>query len=777
MRLLALPLLAALSAGPNAAPATSTLSLAIDNEISRLDRAMAISHPDPRRLEQALITFHHALLAREPDANQVVMSLSSAEQAQLTTLGFRVAPATDWRQRRRNQLQQLSERHATPRQAKAETDHIEGFSCYPTVEATFDQASALTAQFPQLASWLDIGDSWQKTAALGGHDLRVLKLTNKAIVGDKPKLFVHSAMHAREYTTAALNLDFAHTLLNGYQTEADIRWILDHHEIHLLLQMNPDGRKMAEQGLFWRKNTNQDYCGVDSPQRGADLNRNFSHGWGAQAEGSSGEACASTYRGPVPASEPETRAVEAYIRQLFADRRGSDPNDPAPADTQGLHIDLHSFSELILWPWGDTEQPAPNGAALATLGRKLAYFNGYTPMQSVGLYPTNGTSDGVSYGELGVPAIAFELGTTFFQPCEDYQATIKPDNLEALLYAAKVVRAPYLLPAGPDVTDVTLNGLSRVTVPRGVELELQLNADDNRYQHSRGQEPSQTVSQVAYYLDIPPWQANASAVALEAADGSFDSARESVDTLLDTSPLSEGEHLLYVRAQDSLGQWGPPSAVLLTIGDNPPPEARFSASCEPTGCRFDASASSDSDGDIAHYHWDLGNGEVASGAILNYQYATAGNYQITLTITDALGARQQLSRTLAVVAPAANQLPSASFTAECTELSCRFDAAASSDPDGELTQYAWQFGDGQAVTLSGTTAEHSYTKGGEYRVSLTVSDNRQGQQTAEQVLTVTAPLPPEIGSEPGNSGGGAPGGLLLLVGSGWLWRRLCASRH
>ena len=96
------------------------------------------------------------------------------------------------------------------------------------------------------------------------------------LTGSKPKLFVNSAIHAREYTTAPLNLSFARWLLQGYGTNADATWILDHHEVHLMLQTNPDGRKKAESGLSWRKNTNQAYCGATSNTRGADLNRNFS---------------------------------------------------------------------------------------------------------------------------------------------------------------------------------------------------------------------------------------------------------------------------------------------------------------------------------------------------------------------------------------------------------------------------------------------------------------------------------------------------------------------
>ncbi len=77
-----------------------------------------------------------------------------------------------------------------------------------------------------------------------GYDMMVLRLTNSAITGDKPKLFITASLHAREYARSATR--FAEHLVNGYGIDADATWILDHHEIHLMLQANPDGRKEAE---------------------------------------------------------------------------------------------------------------------------------------------------------------------------------------------------------------------------------------------------------------------------------------------------------------------------------------------------------------------------------------------------------------------------------------------------------------------------------------------------------------------------------------------------
>lgn len=534
--------------------------------------------PDLDTARRAAISFHGQLLESNYAGGYLVLELGEADQARLRQSGFTLKPALAFLAKRDAFLSALQARAAQGRPsllgrraiAGAEmadgaggVESIPSFPCYETVEESFTAAQALVTQKPKLASWIDIGDSWQKATGAGGYDLRVLKLSNSKVAGPKPKLFINAAIHAREYATAPLVLAFASELVNGHGTDADATWILDHHEVHLLLQTNPDGRKKAETGLLWRKNTNTAYCGPTSNNRGADLNRNFSYSWNLTGgQGSSGNACSETYRGPSAGSEPEVQAVQAYVRSLWADRRGPGLDDPAPADTSGIHLDIHSYSELILWPWGVRSAPAPNGTALQTLGRKFAWFNNYTPMQSIGLYPTDGTSDAVSYGELGVAAYTFEIGTAFFQSCSSYTSTIKPQNLAALRYAAKVVRTPYQTPAGPDVTTVSV---SPAKVVAGATATLSASTTDLRFNNSQGTEPTQNISAAEYYIDTPPWVVGAVAVPMQASDGAFNSKTEALTASVNTTGLAKGQHLLYVRARDAAGQWGAFSAAFLRV--------------------------------------------------------------------------------------------------------------------------------------------------------------------------------------------------------------------
>ncbi|MCB1626106.1 MAG: hypothetical protein KDI48_00165 [Xanthomonadales bacterium] len=436
---------------------------------------------------------------------------------------------------------------------------IPGFACYRTVEETSQTLQQLVLDHPDLARMQTIGDSWERAQQPAeGYALEVLILGNQNVPGPKPTLFIMGAVHAREYTTAELVTRFAEGLLADYQDNAGVRWLLDTHEIHLLPQSNPDGRKQAESGQLWRKNVNENYCGTTSSNRGADLNRNFPYEWGAH-EGSSPEPCDSTYRGLSPASEPETDAIVDYVRSIFPDRRPDDLVTPAPADTQGMFLDLHSFSQLVIWPWGFTDTPAPNGTELTTLGRRLAWFNGYTAQQAIELYVTDGTTDDFAYGELGVPAYTFELGTEFFEDCSTFEELILPQNLAALRYALNVSSLPYQWPSGPD-----LLSLAAAPIEPGEQALFFAQADDRRFQQANGQEATQRIIGAQIRSDAIDGPVVAF---MSALDGSFDDDHEVVVGFVDSSGRSVGRHLLLAQAEDESGAVGPPAAQWLEVVD------------------------------------------------------------------------------------------------------------------------------------------------------------------------------------------------------------------
>ena len=287
-----------------------------------------------------------------------------------------------------------SQLHQPRQELPGQESGIPGFPCYRTVEETNTSLAQLTIDYPDLAKLIDIGDSWEKSTPGGssGYDLQTLVITNSNHPGPKPKLLLLSAVHAREYATAELTTRFAEYLVSNYDSNPDITWLLDYFEVHIIPLGNPDGRKIAENGFYWRKNTDNDDGCSNSAFWGTDLNRNSSFKWGGV--GTSSNACDETYHGESAASEPETQAIQDYAAAIFPDQRGPADLDPANVNASGVFITIHSYGNLVLFPWGWTNNPPPNDGALETLGRKFGYFTGYQVCQSGEvdcIYQTSGT--------------------------------------------------------------------------------------------------------------------------------------------------------------------------------------------------------------------------------------------------------------------------------------------------------------------------------------------------------------------------------------------------
>jgi carboxypeptidase T len=444
-----------------------------------------------------------------------------------------------------------------------QTNGIPGYPCYRTVEETYAAMQGLATAHQTLAKWFVIGSSWEKVTPgdLPGYDLLVLKLTNQAVPGPKPKFFLMAEIHARELTTAEMAARYAEYLLSHYGSDPDITWLLDFEEVHILVMTNPDGRKHAETGAWWRKNTDSANSCADSDSWGTDLNRNSSFKWGDAGI----DPCDELYQGPTPASEPETQALQNYVASIYPDQRGPGDTEPAPPDATGVFVTLHAYGNDVLYPWGWTSTPAPNVTQLRTLGRKFGFFNLYAVCASYDpncMYPTTGTSDDWAYGVLGVAAYTWEMGTTFFQECSTFENTIVPGNMPALIYAAKAARRPYQTPAGPESVQVSVP-ITRVT--QGALVQLAASANDTRYfSNGWGDEPAQNIAVARYSVDAPSWLAT-TFYPMTAADGVFNQPVEAIQATVNTAGWQPGRHTIYVESQDTSDNWGVPSAVFLWI--------------------------------------------------------------------------------------------------------------------------------------------------------------------------------------------------------------------
>lgn len=206
-----------------------------------------------------------------------------------------------------------------------------------------------------------------------------------------------------------------------------------------------------------------------------------------------------------------------------------------------------------------------------------------------------------------------------------------------------------------------------------------------------------------------------------------------------------GTYTATLTVTDNTGGVGMTQANIVVAAPPPnvPPAARMSLSTRsgraPLSVEFSAQGSADSDGTIVSYRWDFGDGATASTASASHNYSVAGIYTVTLTVTDNDGAIGKAQDTITVAA--ANKLPTAvvnlSPQSGRSPLVVGFSAAGSTDSDGTIVSYGWDFGDGgSAVTDTGS---HTFTAAGEYLVTLTVVDNDGGIGKAQGTVIVLAP--------------------------------------
>ncbi|GAA4615838.1 hypothetical protein GCM10023108_26050 [Saccharopolyspora hordei] len=191
--------------------------------------------------------------------------------------------------------------------------------------------------------------------------------------------------HAREHLTTEVCLHTIGRFTDGDASDPAIREVVDSREIWVVPVVNPDGSVFGvESGQYrgWRK---------DRQDTGTDVNRNWDYWWGC-CGGSSGDPGSETYRGSAPFSAPESTALAE-----FTDSRVVDGRQQITA-----HIDFHTFSELVLWPYGCTHDDPAEGMTqqehdrFVRVGTEMAETNGCTPQQSSDLCITDGSvNDGM----------------------------------------------------------------------------------------------------------------------------------------------------------------------------------------------------------------------------------------------------------------------------------------------------------------------------------------------------------------------------------------------
>jgi hypothetical protein len=294
-------------------------------------------------------------------------------------------------------------------------------SGFPTADAGYHDYAELTAElgrvataYPAIARRTSIGTSY------GGRQLWLTKISdNVATDENEPEVLFTCGQHAREHLTIEMCLYLVDELTAKYATDSRVRGLVDSREIWVVTNVNPDGSEYdVATGSYrsWRKNRQPN---SGSSYVGTDLNRNWGYQWGC-CGGSSGSTSSDTYRGPSAFSAPETARVRDFVTSRVVGGR----------QQITANIDFHTYSQLVLWPYGYTRADTAPGlnadqqAALATLGRSMAATNGYTPEQSSDLYITDGDINDWLWGQYRIFSYTFEMypssssGGGFYPPDE-----------------------------------------------------------------------------------------------------------------------------------------------------------------------------------------------------------------------------------------------------------------------------------------------------------------------------------------------------------------------
>lgn len=308
--------------------------------------------------------------------------------------------------------------------------HMEMRGSYHTLAQVETLLQNMATIYPSITNLSTIGTTYE------GRSIKCLEISdNPGVDEGEPGVFFMGCHHAREWPTVEICLHIANNLTSLYGSNATITNLVNNRRIWIVPCVNPDGYYYCHDlGNDWRKNRKPYSGGI-----GVDLNRNYagsSNGdpwgsWGSSYESStSHDPSDEVYCGPNPFSEFETQAM----RNIFLN------NDICAS------ISWHTYSELVMWPWGYTPSYAPDRNYLMQVGQQIAqritHQSGsgtYTPQQSCTLYPTTGDTIEWAYGYshyvLGRTTFTYCIeACSTFHPSESYLNQICKENCEGALY-------------------------------------------------------------------------------------------------------------------------------------------------------------------------------------------------------------------------------------------------------------------------------------------------------------------------------------------------------
>jgi carboxypeptidase T len=325
--------------------------------------------------------------------------------------------------------------------------HDEGFGTFrdfPTKDERFHNYAETVAALNAIHEKHGDITALQKIgSSLEGRDILAINInTSQGDLrrgrSDKPGVIFMGNHHAREHVSNEIPLMLAE-YLTEHRQDPTIAALLDSRDIWIIPMVNPDGVEFdisTSSYKMWRKNRRKN----DNGTWGVDLNRNYSFGWGT-GPNSPGNAShdpgSDTYMGTAPFSEPETQNIRDFVEDHLNAK---------------VLLTFHTFSELILYPWGGKDTPIEKSEDLAVfekMAKTMAQWNGYKPEQASDLYIAAGDTTDWAYGEHGIFAFTFELspsrwaGPFGFYPGAKVLDKVFDANLKPCLYLMEVADNPY----------------------------------------------------------------------------------------------------------------------------------------------------------------------------------------------------------------------------------------------------------------------------------------------------------------------------------------------
>ncbi len=307
---------------------------------------------------------------------------------------------------------------------------------FPDEDGIYHNYTELTEELKKIAAEnTDIMELTSIGKSVEGRDLWHVRIsTDLEHSHEKPAAIYLGGHHAREHLSIDVPLHLMKKYIESYRAgDQRIVRLMQSREIHIIPMVNPDGAEYdISTGNYrlWRKNRRN-----NGGSWGVDLNRNYGFKWGTG--GSSSTPQQDTYMGPAPFSEPETQAVKAFVESQT---------------NATVLLTFHSFSELILYPWGHKYDPISDMKDLnvyRTMANKMSEWNKYTPEQSSSLYITSGDTTDWAYGQQKIFAFTFELdptqsqGAGGFYPGPDAIPSVVQKNWEPFLFLMEYADNPY----------------------------------------------------------------------------------------------------------------------------------------------------------------------------------------------------------------------------------------------------------------------------------------------------------------------------------------------